>query len=126
MRLLKRVRDFALAEKAKTIGRDLADRSLIRLEVDALGLDASDRRYLRYIAEHYAGGPVGIETTAAGLSEQKDTLEETVEPYLLQLGLIQRTPRGRMLTASAFTHLGLQAPKALGKQMEILDENEEG
>jgi holliday junction DNA helicase RuvB len=110
VRLLKRVRDFAHAAQSTKVDKKLADEALLRLEVDKLGLDASDRRYLRYIAEHYQGGPVGVETLAAGLSEQRDSLEETIEPYLLQIGFIQRTPRGRMLSASAWSHLGLQAP----------------
>ena len=111
VRLLKRVRDFAHAAQSQRVDRALADNALKRLEVDALGLDGSDRRYLRYIAEHYAGGPVGVETLAAGLSEQRDSLEETIEPYLLQIGFIQRTPRGRMLSQSAWAHLGLAAPQ---------------
>ncbi len=110
VRLLRRVRDFAHAGGKDIIDRTLADSALSRLEVDAAGLDSADRRYLRFIADHYMGGPVGIETCAAGLSEQRDSLEETIEPYLLQLGLLQRTPRGRMLTDGAFHHLGLQPP----------------
>lgn len=124
VRLLRRIRDFAHAQKSDTIDRKLADTSLIHLEVDALGLDASDRRYMRFIAEHYAGGPVGVETVAAGLSEQKDTIEETIEPFLLQLGFLQRTPRGRMLTTSAFTHLGLPTPKTFAAQMNLLANGE--
>lgn len=111
VRLLRRVRDFAHAAGKTAIDATLADGALARLEVDKAGLDSADRRYLRYIAEHYAGGPVGIETVAAGLSEQRDSLEETVEPYLLQCGLIQRTPRGRMLAAGAWKHIGLPVPK---------------
>jgi Holliday junction DNA helicase RuvB len=111
LRLLKRVRDFAHAHGSDTISHEIADSSLKRLDVDAIGLDQSDRQYLRYIAEHYAGGPVGIETLAAGLSEQRDAIEETIEPYLLQIGFIQRTPRGRMLTKSAWNHLGLPVPE---------------
>ena len=113
IRLLKRVRDYAEAENTLPITKDIAHASLERLEVDQLGLDSADRRYLHYIAENYQGGPVGIETIAAGLSEQRDTLEETIEPYLLQLGFIQRTPRGRMLSQKCFDHLGLKAPKSL-------------
>ena len=124
VRLLKRVRDFAQNAKAKTISRTLADSSLARLEVDMLGLDGSDRRYMLFIAEHYAGGPVGIETIAAGLSEQKDTLEETVEPFLLQAGMVQRTPRGRVLTPKAFAHMGMAAPKDLSGQLDILGDTE--
>jgi Holliday junction DNA helicase RuvB len=110
IRLLRRVRDFAHAANQNIIDKPLADHSLKRLEVDALGLDSADRRYLRYIADHYQGGPVGVETIAAGLSEQRDAIEETIEPYLLQIGFIQRTPRGRMLTQGCFKHLGLKPP----------------
>ena len=111
VRLLKRVRDFAHANSKETITAPMADAMLKRLEVDGLGLDASDRRYLQFIIEHYEGGPVGIETIAAALSEARDSIEETIEPFLLQLGFIQRTPRGRMMTATAYGHLGLKAPK---------------
>ena len=93
------------------ISRGLADNALTRLGVDHLGLDGADRRYLRLIAENYAGGPVGIETMSAALSESRDALEEVIEPYLLQQGLIQRTPRGRMLAQKGWDHLGLPAPK---------------
>jgi len=124
VRLLKRVRDFAQAARASSIDKKMADSSLKRLEVDELGLDSADRRYMQYIAEHYAGGPVGIETIAAGLSEQRDVIEETIEPYLLQLGMIQRTPRGRMLSQTAFKHMGLQAPKQLAAQMELLGDED--
>ncbi len=110
LRLLRRVRDFAHAADKKNIDAKLADHALKRLEVDSIGLDSADHRYLHYIAEHYQGGPVGVETIAAGLSEQRDAIEETIEPYLLQIGFIQRTPRGRMLTKTCFTHLGLQPP----------------
>jgi Holliday junction DNA helicase RuvB len=112
-RLLRRVRDFATVEPGDVAGRvdaAAADRALTRLAVDKLGLDALDRRYLQAIAVHYGGGPVGVETLAAALSEQRDTLEETVEPYLLQQGLLQRTPRGRLLTRAAWQHLGLDLP----------------
>ena len=91
----------------------LADRALTRLEVDQLGLDALDRRYLTCIARNYGGGPVGVDTLAAALSEQRDTLEEVVEPFLLQQGLLQRTPRGRLLTRLAWQHLRLEAPPAM-------------
>ncbi|MBN2905140.1 MAG: Holliday junction branch migration DNA helicase RuvB [Rhodobacteraceae bacterium] len=114
-RLLRRVVDFALVEGDGRITRAVADNALTRMEVDALGLDGADRRYLRLIAENYAGGPVGIETLSAALSESRDALEEVIEPYLLQQGLIQRTPRGRMLAARAWTHLGLPAPGAPGQ-----------
>lgn len=106
-RLLRRVRDFAAVAKEPVITVDIAVAALDRLEVDRLGLDAQDRRYLNYVAEFYKGGPVGVETLAAALSEQKDTLEEVVEPYLIQQGLLQRTPRGRVLTDLAFHHIGL-------------------
>ncbi len=113
VRLLRRVRDFAESMDRETINRAVADHALLKLEVDALGLDAADRRYLRTIAEHYNGGPVGVETVAASLSEQRDAVEETIEPYLLQIGMIQRTPRGRMLSAGAFRHLGMTPPLTL-------------
>jgi Holliday junction DNA helicase RuvB len=109
-RLLRRVRDFALVAGASSIDRASADRALTELEVDAAGLDAMDRRYLLNIAENYAGGPVGIETIAAALSEPRDAIEEIIEPFLIQKGFIQRTPRGRLLTAHAFRHLGLAEP----------------
>jgi len=109
-RLLRRVRDFALVDGAKSIDRAAADRALHELEVDGAGLDAMDRRYLTMIAENYGGGPVGIETIAAGLSEPRDAIEEIIEPFLIQKGLIQRTPRGRLLTSHAFRHLGLVEP----------------
>lgn len=110
-RLLRRVVDFAVVEGGGKITQKLADNALTRLQVDHLGLDGADRRYLRMIAENYAGGPVGIETMCAALSESRDSLEEVIEPFLLQQGLIQRTPRGRMLAAKAWAHLGLAAPK---------------
>jgi len=113
-RLLRRVVDFALVEGDGRVTRDLADMALTRLGVDHLGLDGADRRYLSLIAENYQGGPVGIETMSAALSEPRDALEEVIEPFLLQQGLIQRTPRGRMLAAKAWTHLGLSAPKRAG------------
>ncbi|MGO1118412.1 Holliday junction branch migration DNA helicase RuvB [Rhodovibrionaceae bacterium A322] len=119
-RLLRRVRDFALVDRVEMIDAELADRALRRLEVDANGLDAMDHRYLRCIAENYGGGPVGAETIAAVLSEQRDVIEEVIEPYLMQQGLIQRTPRGRMLTVNGFQYLGLSAPKALSEQLSLL------
>ncbi|MFK7938597.1 MAG: Holliday junction branch migration DNA helicase RuvB [Roseovarius sp.] len=111
-RLLRRVVDFAVVEGDGTITRQLADNALTRLGVDHLGLDGADRRYLALIAEAYQGGPVGIETLSAALSESRDALEEVIEPYLLQQGLIQRTPRGRMLAQRGWSHLGLDAPGA--------------
>jgi Holliday junction DNA helicase RuvB len=109
-RLLRRVRDFALVDGAAAIDRASADRALIELEVDAAGLDAMDRRYLSTVAQNYGGGPVGIETIAAALSEPRDAIEEIIEPFLIQKGFVQRTPRGRLLTAQAFRHLGLPEP----------------
>ncbi len=114
-RLLRRVVDFAIVEGGGIVTKALADSSLTRLGVDALGLDGADRRYLKLIAENYAGGPVGIETLSAALSESRDALEEVVEPYLLQQGLIQRTPRGRMLAQKAWSHLGMAVPKPPGQ-----------
>lgn len=114
-RLLRRVVDFALVEGGGKITQKLADHALTRLGVDHLGLDGADRRYLSLVAENYGGGPVGIETMSAALSESRDSLEEVIEPFLLQQGLIQRTPRGRMLAQKAWTHLGLAAPKPPGQ-----------
>jgi Holliday junction DNA helicase RuvB len=105
LRILKRVRDYALFYNSDIIDEKITNIALSELDIDHLGLDSGDRKYLSFIADHYAGGPVGIETIAAGLAEQKDNIEETVEPFLIQLGLIQRTPRGRMLTPQAFTHI---------------------
>jgi Holliday junction DNA helicase RuvB len=110
-RLLRRVRDFASVAKAKIVDRHAADEMLQRLDVDDLGLDAMDRRYLRLIADHYGGGPVGVETLAAALSEQRDTIEDAIEPYLIQQGLLQRSPRGRMLTITGYRHLGVTPPR---------------
>jgi len=119
-RLLRRVRDFALVGGASPVDAKAADAALRRLEVDEMGLDAMDRRYLRIIAENYGGGPVGVDTLAAALSEARDTLEEVVEPYLLQQGLIQRTPRGRMLSAAGFRHIGLNPPREVLVQLDLL------
>ncbi|MEM9438341.1 MAG: Holliday junction branch migration DNA helicase RuvB [Pseudomonadota bacterium] len=110
-RLLRRVVDFAVVEGQGRITREIADGALTRLGVDHLGLDGADRRYLKLIAENYAGGPVGVETLSAALSESRDALEEVIEPFLLQQGLIQRTPRGRMLAGKAWSHLGMPVPK---------------
>ncbi len=110
-RLLRRVVDFAVVEGDGHITQELADMALTRLGVDHLGLDGADRRYLKLIAENYAGGPVGIETMSAALSESRDALEEVIEPFLLQQGLIQRTPRGRMLAQKAWDHLGMARPR---------------
>ena len=109
-RLLRRVRDFASVAGSPAIDRAVADKALAALEVDAAGLDAMDRRYLSTIALNYGGGPVGVETLAAALSEPRDAIEDIIEPYLIQCGLLQRTPRGRLLTAQAFRHLGLAEP----------------
>jgi Holliday junction DNA helicase RuvB len=124
-RLLRRVRDFASAEGAAEVSRAVADRALSQLEVDSLGLDGMDRRYLNCVARNYGGGPVGIETIAAALSESKDAIEETVEPYLLQQGFIGRTPRGRVLTLKAFRHLGLAAPSRATDQIGLFDSGDE-
>jgi Holliday junction DNA helicase RuvB len=109
-RLLRRVRDFAHVDGNKAIDRGIADKALRELEVDAAGLDAMDRRYLTTIALNYGGGPVGVDTIAAGLSEPRDAIEDIIEPFLIQKGFLQRTPRGRLLTGAAFKHLGLVEP----------------
>jgi Holliday junction DNA helicase RuvB len=109
-RLLRRLRDFAHVEGNKPIDRAIADKALGALEVDNAGLDAMDRRYLSTIAMNYGGGPVGVETIAAALSEPRDAIEDIIEPYLIQKGFVQRTPRGRLLTSHAFRHLGLAEP----------------
>ena len=121
-RLLRRVRDFAAVASVETIDAAIADRALNRLEVDQRGLDSMDRRYLSCIAENYGGGPVGIETIAAALSEQRDALEEVIEPFLIQQGFVQRTPRGRVLTRHGFGHLGLAQPEEAPSQLTLLDE----
>jgi len=115
-RLLRRVRDFAHAAGHAVVDAPAADAALNRLEVDGLGLDAMDRRYLTMIADIYRGGPVGVETLAAGLGEPRDTIEEVIEPYLIQLGLVARTARGRCLNGRAWTHLGLPPPADTGQQ----------
>ena len=119
-RLLRRVVDFALVEGDGRLTRELADMALTRLGVDDLGLDSADRRYLTLMAEHYGGGPVGVETLSAALSESRDAIEEVIEPYLLQQGLILRTPRGRMLGHLGWRHLGLDMPRAA--QAGLFDE----
>jgi Holliday junction DNA helicase RuvB len=124
-RLLRRVRDFALVAGATAIDRAAADRALVELEVDAAGLDAMDRRYLTMIAENYGGGPVGIETIAAALSEPRDAIEEIIEPFLIQKGFLQRTPRGRLLTSHAFRHLGLAEPARDPAQFGLFGEGTE-
>lgn len=114
-RLLRRVVDFVTVEGDGRLTKDIADRALTRLGVDHLGLDGNDRRYMQLLADHYGGGPVGVETIAAALSEARDAIEEVIEPYLLQQGLILRTPRGRMLGTRAWRHLGLEPPKQPGQ-----------
>jgi Holliday junction DNA helicase RuvB len=120
MRLLRRIRDFAAVQQVARVDAVIADRALLRLEVDSRGLDGMDRRYLRAIAENYRGGPVGIETMAAVLGEQRDVIEEVVEPYLMQQGFMQRTPRGRVLTEIAYCHLDLPTPPSLPAQLDLL------
>ena len=118
-RLLRRVIDFALVEGDGRLTREIADSALTRLGVDHLGLDTADRRYLTLMAEHYGGGPVGVETLSAALSESRDAIEEVIEPYLMQQGLVARTPRGRMLARLGWRHLGLDAPR---QQESLFDE----
>ena len=124
-RLLRRVRDFAVVDGATTITRELADSSLSLLDVDSIGLDIMDRRYLDMVAVNFGGGPVGIETIAAALSEPRDAIEDIIEPYLLQQGFLQRTPRGRLLTPLAFRHLGLAEPARPAGQFGLFAEEEE-
>ncbi len=125
-RLLRRVRDFAAVEGSGPVDAAIADAGLNRLEVDELGLDAMDRRYLACIADHYGGGPVGVETLAAALSEQRDAIEEVIEPFLLQQGLIQRTPRGRMLTEIGFGRIGRAPPQGVRAQLDLLGDMGDG
>ena len=122
-RLTRRVRDFGHVLKVKEIDAKAADEALRKLDVDPSGLDMMDRRYLTCIAEHYGGGPVGVETLAAALSEQRDVLEDVIEPYLMQQGLVQRTPRGRVLSPKGFGYLGLQPTKS--SQMDLLQDSEQ-
>jgi len=124
-RLLKRVRDFAAVAGRVEVDRVVADAALARLEVDSRGLDAFDRRYLALIAEGFNGGPVGVETLAAALGEPRDAIEEIVEPYLIQQGFVQRTPRGRMVTGQAYAHLGLPGPTARPQQSQLFGDDEE-
>lgn len=123
-RLLRRVRDFALVAGVEVVDRKIADEALSRLEVDGRGLDQLDRRYLNMIARNFGGGPVGVETIAAGLSEPRDAIEDIIEPYLIQQGFLQRTPRGRLLTAIAWQHLGLPAPQQVGQNQMGLFQDE--
>ena len=120
-RLLRRVRDIAAVERADPVDRAVADAALTRLEVDRLGLDGMDRRYLSRIARHHGGGPVGVETLAAALAEARDTLEDVIEPYLIQEGLILRTSRGRMLGEPGWRHLGLAPPSRMPAQLDFLE-----
>ncbi|MEP0332643.1 MAG: Holliday junction branch migration DNA helicase RuvB [Anderseniella sp.] len=125
-RLLRRVRDFASVDGTAQVDRQAADKALRRLEVDSLGLDALDHRYLKCIAINFGGGPVGIETIAASLSEPRDAIEEIIEPYLIQQGFVNRTPRGRILTPHAFKHLGLATPDLLAtRQVELFEDDGE-
>ncbi|MCC3305426.1 Holliday junction branch migration DNA helicase RuvB [Sneathiella sp. HT1-7] len=121
-RLLRRVRDFAAVAGADLVDAVKADAALNRLEVDKRGLDSMDRRYLGRIADDFGGGPVGVETLSAALSEPRDAIEDIIEPYLIQQGFLQRTPRGRMLTRAAFDHLGKAFPKVMSEQLTLIDE----
>ena len=124
-RLLRRVRDFAIVDGVEAVTRAVADKALGMLDVDAIGLDVMDQRYLNQVAVSFGGGPVGIETIAAALSEPRDAIEDIIEPYLIQQGFLQRTPRGRVLTAAAFRHLGLTEPKRETPQFGLFaDEGE--
>lgn len=120
-RLLRRVRDFAAVAGTPAVTREAADAALKRLDVDAAGLDAMDRRYLGCICENYAGGPVGVDTLAAALSEERDTIEDVIEPFLIQQGFLQRTPRGRVVSDRGFRHLGLAVPRREGTQFDLLN-----
>jgi Holliday junction DNA helicase RuvB len=120
MRLLRRVRDFAAVDGLAGVDAAAADSALLRLEVDASGLDGMDRRYLRCMAERYGGGPVGVETMAAALGDERDVIEDVIEPFLIQEGYVQRTPRGRLLTRLAFRHLDLPVPSSLPAQLDLL------
>jgi Holliday junction DNA helicase RuvB len=124
-RLLRRVRDFAAVDGVDAVDAREADKALQRLEVDAMGFDQLDRRYMRLIAESFGGGPVGIETIAAAMSEPRDAIEEIVEPFLIQQGFVQRTPRGRLLTGHAFRHLGLEPPASAVVQMPLFGERDD-
>lgn len=118
-RLLRRVVDFAAVDGKSTIDKKAANGALTRLEVDAAGLDAQDRRYLQLLADHYAGGPAGLDTLAAALGDQRDVLEDVIEPFLLQQGYIQRTPKGRILSARSYAHLGLPVPANIAAQLQL-------
>ncbi|MEY4090830.1 MAG: hypothetical protein RLZZ496_12 [Pseudomonadota bacterium] len=123
-RLLRRVRDFAIVDGVEAVTRAVADKALRMLDVDAIGLDIMDQRYLNLVATSFGGGPVGIETIAAALSEPRDAIEDIIEPYLIQQGFLQRTPRGRVLTAPAFKHLGLVEPKRELPQFGLFTEED--
>ena len=123
-RLLRRVRDILSVSSLKVIDNKFADRALSQLDVDKSGLDAVDRKYLNVIIEKYQGGPVGLDTLSAILSEQKDMIEEVIEPYLLQRGLIQRSSRGRIVSASGWRHLGLTPPKNVDEQTDMMDQSD--
>ena len=120
-RLLRRVRDFGAVSEQKVIDSHISDMALKRLDVDDFGLDNFDRRYLNCIINNYGGGPVGADTLAAALSEERDTIEEVVEPFLLKLGFIQRTPRGRVISQSGYKYLGIKLPSKPVKQYDLLD-----
>ena len=123
---LRRVRDIAAVGAWTAVDVARADAALSRLDVDGRGLDAMDRRYLAAIADHYGGGPVGVDTLAAALSEQRDAIEDVIEPYLIQQGLLQRTPRGRVLTEAAYRHLGRPPPARAAAQLTLLADNDGG
>lgn len=125
-RLLRRVRDFALVEDRALVDASVADGALLRLDVDGEGLDAMDRRLLSCMAENYGGGPVGADTLAVALAEQRDAIEEVIEPFLIQRGFVQRTPRGRMLTAQGWRYLGLETPPVAAGQTDLLSELDPG
>lgn len=120
-RLMRRVRDFAMVDGVAEVDAKTADAALQRLGVDENGLDAMDRRYLQYLAQNCGGGPAGVETLAAALGDQRDVLEDVIEPYLIQQGFLQRTQRGRMLTLQGWRYLGLEAPRAVAEQLELID-----
>jgi Holliday junction DNA helicase RuvB len=124
-RLLRRVRDFAIVDGSPTVTREIADRALRLLDVDPVGLDVMDRKYLTMVATNFSGGPVGIETIAAALSEPRDAIEEIIEPFLIQRGFVQRTPRGRVLTPHAFRHLGMPEPSRDGTQFGLFGAGED-
>jgi Holliday junction DNA helicase RuvB len=117
------VRDFAIVDGSGVVTQSLADRALHLLDVDAIGLDQMDRRYLEVIGAKFFGGPVGVETLAASLSEPRDAIEDIIEPYLIQLGFVQRTPRGRLLTTHAFRHLGLTEPQREASEPSLFEED---